>query len=283
MPPAVSGQGGHNQAFAVACVLVQGFGLSPQEALPILHEYNQRCQPPWSDNELLHKLEGAEQAQPPAQGRGYMASVSGSARKHYDPPIMEEHQFETFLKACFDQDDIVSIAPGTVPEDAGKVIPEHGSVNVFTRDQWIEKAKAKGGLHRLFSTKDGVFVRVNPVAKSSRGADKDVTAYRHTLIESDKIPKGDQERILRDSGLPIAALIDSGGESIHAWVRVDAQDREQYHERRERLWASLPEGFVIDGKNKNPSRFSRCPGGLRGDAVQKLLDVNLGDMPPLDH
>ncbi|MGH8021016.1 MAG: AAA family ATPase, partial [Opitutaceae bacterium] len=28
--------------------------------------------------------------------------------------------------------------------------------------------------------------------------------------------------------------------------------------------------------NKNPSRFSRCPGGLRGDAVQRLLAVNLG-------
>jgi len=184
--------------------------------------------------------------------------------------------FEAFLTACFEPGDILSIAPGFVPDDAGRAVPEHGGVNVFSRDHWLSKVKNKGGIEKLFSSRNGLYIRINPVTAKSRGGDKDVTAYRHTLIESDKIPKGDQERILRDSGLPIAALIDSGGESIHAWVRVDAPDKEEYHERRERLWASLPEGFVIDGQNKNPSRFSRCPGGLRGDAVQRLLDVNLG-------
>lgn len=184
--------------------------------------------------------------------------------------------FETFLKVCFEPEDILSIAPGMVPDGETRALPEHGGVNVHTRDQWLERAKAKGGIARLFSTKHGLYIRVNPVTAKSNGSDKDVTRFRHTLIESDTLPKHEQERILRGSGLPIAALIDSGGHSIHAWVRVDAEDKAQYHERRERLWKALPEGFEIDSQNKNPSRFSRCPGGRRGDKVQKLLAVNLG-------
>ncbi len=187
-----------------------------------------------------------------------------------------KHPFETFLKACFKADDVLSLAPGTLPDGETRAIPEHGGINVFTRDQWLERATAKGGIERLFSTRHGLYIRINPVTPKSNGSDKDVTAFRHTLIESDRIPKAEQERILRESGLPIAALIDSGGHSIHAWVRVEAKSRDEYHARRERLWQSLPEGFVIDSQNRNPSRFSRCPGGRRGDAVQKLLAVNLG-------
>lgn len=57
--PAISGSGGHNQTFKVACVLILGFGLKDSEALSLLEEWNQRCQPPWSEKELLHKIEDA--------------------------------------------------------------------------------------------------------------------------------------------------------------------------------------------------------------------------------
>ncbi len=56
---AVSGQGGHKRTFRAACVLVQKFGLSGPEAWPLLLEWNEKCQPPWSERELLHKLEDA--------------------------------------------------------------------------------------------------------------------------------------------------------------------------------------------------------------------------------
>lgn len=36
--------------------------MTQREALPLLQEYNLRCQPPWSEAELLHKLDGAEKA-----------------------------------------------------------------------------------------------------------------------------------------------------------------------------------------------------------------------------
>lgn len=57
--PAVSGQGGHNQAFRAACVLVCDFGLSRSDAKALLTEWNQTCLPPWSEREIDHKLDDA--------------------------------------------------------------------------------------------------------------------------------------------------------------------------------------------------------------------------------
>lgn len=54
MPGAISGAGGHDQTFAVACKIVK-FGLSPDEAWPLLVEYNQRCQPD-SNPDVLRRM-----------------------------------------------------------------------------------------------------------------------------------------------------------------------------------------------------------------------------------
>ena len=60
MPPAVSGSGGHSLTYAAATALVHGFGIEPSVALQILTEhYNPRCDPPWSDKELQHKIDQA--------------------------------------------------------------------------------------------------------------------------------------------------------------------------------------------------------------------------------
>lgn len=60
LPDAISGAGGHNATFAAACALVKGFDLSPEEAWPILEEFNQRARPPWSEAEMRHKLRSAD-------------------------------------------------------------------------------------------------------------------------------------------------------------------------------------------------------------------------------
>jgi hypothetical protein len=57
--PAVSGQHGHDATFKVAIALVWGFALRRDAALAHLRAYNQRCQPPWSDVELEHKIDSA--------------------------------------------------------------------------------------------------------------------------------------------------------------------------------------------------------------------------------
>ena len=60
MPPAISGQGGHNTTYAAATALVHGFLIGPDRALQLLLDhFNARCEPPWSDQELQHKIDDA--------------------------------------------------------------------------------------------------------------------------------------------------------------------------------------------------------------------------------
>lgn len=73
LPPAIDGQGGHNATFHAACVLILGFNLSESEAYQILlYQYNPRCQPPWSEKELQHKVRSAAKQPGP---RGYLRDV----------------------------------------------------------------------------------------------------------------------------------------------------------------------------------------------------------------
>lgn len=68
MEPSVSGAGGHNAAFKAACVLVKGFALSEGESYRVFQSaFNTRCQPPWSEREVMHKIKQAGM-QPGASG-----------------------------------------------------------------------------------------------------------------------------------------------------------------------------------------------------------------------
>jgi hypothetical protein len=78
MDQAVSGERGHDTTFHVACTLVLGFGLLPDEAWPIIAEWNQRCAPPWSEKDLRRKLDEANKE---PRERGYLlATNNGSLR-----------------------------------------------------------------------------------------------------------------------------------------------------------------------------------------------------------
>lgn len=58
--PAVSGRRGHDKAFKAACKVGPGFDLDPETAYRLLRDhYNPRCEPPWSEKELRHKVEDA--------------------------------------------------------------------------------------------------------------------------------------------------------------------------------------------------------------------------------
>lgn len=58
LPPAISGCRGHDTTFMAACWLVR-FGLGNRDAMTLLREFNERCQPPWTEKELSHKLDDA--------------------------------------------------------------------------------------------------------------------------------------------------------------------------------------------------------------------------------
>jgi hypothetical protein len=63
IPGAISGNDGHGQTYSVARSLVNGWNLTATQAMPYMQAYNQRCEPPWTEKELAHKLLDAEKEQ----------------------------------------------------------------------------------------------------------------------------------------------------------------------------------------------------------------------------
>ena len=123
---------------------------------------------------------------------------------------------------------------------------------------------------------NGAFMRINPM--DGQGAsDKNVTKHRHVLVESDTLPMEEQLAIYKELQLPVSGLIHSGGKSIHAWVRVEAENLEQYKKRCAYVYEILEaQGFEIDHSNKNPSRLSRLVGVHRGENQQYLISGRSG-------
>jgi hypothetical protein len=58
--PAVEGEGGDAHTYKLACKLVGMFGMSSDNALSLLMEWNTRCVPPWSEDALRRKVELAK-------------------------------------------------------------------------------------------------------------------------------------------------------------------------------------------------------------------------------
>lgn len=186
---------------------------------------------------------------------------------------------KSFLEACFEPTDAVCYCGTYLREDKdGKETekPRDGGQCIMTAQE-LASPGGEAKMEAIYKDAWGWYVKVNPMRFGCiEKSDKNVTAYRHVLVESDGIPKPQQERILRESGLPISAMVDSGGKSIHAWVKVDAKDRQEYNERVKVIYESLPEEYKLDTQNKNPARFSRMAGMFRGDKEQALMDVKIG-------
>src|SRR6185436_11392896 len=70
-PPSISGQHGHDAAMWAARVLVWGFNLPIDAARGLFKQWNQTCKPPWSDEEIEHKLKEANE-KPFDKARGWL-------------------------------------------------------------------------------------------------------------------------------------------------------------------------------------------------------------------
>ena len=59
VPGAISGQGGHNATFRLACALIRKFDLDEEQAFLVMNAWNALCDPPWSERDLEHKVRDA--------------------------------------------------------------------------------------------------------------------------------------------------------------------------------------------------------------------------------
>ena len=122
----------------------------------------------------------------------------------------------------------------------------------------------------------GAWVRFNPM--DGKGAkNENVTDFRYALVESDSMPIDKQNAIYKELELPIVALVHSGNKSLHAIVKVDAKNYEEYRNRVDYLYKICQKnGIIVDTQNRNPSRLSRMPGFIRNGQKQFLVDTNIG-------
>jgi len=185
-----------------------------------------------------------------------------------------------YLELLFDKDDRVGYVTGDVWQDGdGKWLPSKG-VYDRTAGELIASLQKHpddiGATVGDWKQPAGAWIRFNPLDGDGVKNDN-VTKFRYALVESDSLPIAEQDAAFRKLELPIAALVHSGGKSLHAIVHIDADDYEEYRKRVEFLYDFLEKnGVSIDKQNRNPSRLSRMPGITRNGNRQYLVATNLG-------
>jgi len=186
----------------------------------------------------------------------------------------------TYLELLFDKDERVGYVTGDVWQDSeGRWLPSKG-VYDRTAGELIASLRKHpddiGATVGDWKAEVGGWIRFNPL--DGEGVkNENVTSFKFALVESDTLPIVEQDIIFRKLELPIAALVHSGGKSLHAIVRVDAADYEEYRKRVEFLYDFLEkQGVAIDKQNRNPSRLSRMPGLTRNGNRQYLVATNIG-------
>lgn len=82
---AVQGEQGSNEAMRVATALVRGFCLRRHVALAVMQSWSQRCSPPWSAQELEHKVDEAYRVGAMSWGKILLAARDGAKPRDERP------------------------------------------------------------------------------------------------------------------------------------------------------------------------------------------------------
>ena len=179
------------------------------------------------------------------------------------------------LKTLFKPNEFVFIGDRLEPGIIGR--------NLRTAAAWDGFFKAGG--------KAGPFIIVNPLTgipapkKTGNGdslrCDGSINTFRHCLVEFDNLTREDQIRFWSAAELPIRALIDSGGKSIHGWIDVQklftVTTTEQWDTKiKIGLYEKVLVPLGVDRACCNPSRLSRLPGWFRSEKskFQRLLWIS---------
>ena len=186
-----------------------------------------------------------------------------------------------YLEALFQPEEKVGyVVQSRLDEETGRYKPMSRGNSDRTAEQLIEQLRrCKGDIGAVlgdYNTAAGAWVRFNPL--DGKGVkNENVTDFRYALVESDNLDIERQNAIIRELELPCAVLVHSGGKSLHAIVRIDAENYEEYRRRVDFLYQICAKnGLSPDTQNRNPSRLSRMPGVQRGENRQFIVDTNIG-------
>jgi hypothetical protein len=215
--------------------------------------------------------------------RGGTNGAAGNAKCNYENYIPSPESQEKsdgvpisiatpaqFLLTAFDPDETICVTASATKE--GEKWRPSTAGNLYLVSDFLKLLEKEG--EDVFDGEPGAWIRINPIKPGDKsGTDTSVAVHRHVLVEFDQIPKADQYRIMKQSGLPITAIIDSGGKSLHFWIKVDARDAAEFKERSNLIYQYLST-WAPDPANKNPSRYSRLPGVRRNGLMQQLVELN---------
>ena len=184
----------------------------------------------------------------------------------------------TYLEILFDSTENVGYVTKTWLKDE-KHLPTQGCWDRTAGKLIQQLNKCDGDIGAVlgdYNQEAGAWIRFNPL--DGKGCKNlNVTDFKYALVESDSMPIAEQNAVLRELELPIACLVHSGGKSLHAIVRIEANDMREYRKRVDYLYNICKKnGLDVDTQNRNPSRLSRMPGVIRNGHKQFLVDTNIG-------
>lgn len=187
-----------------------------------------------------------------------------------------------YLEAVFDPGEKVGYVMQSAPRDEDDPALQPSGWGAYDRTAGVlidKLRRCKGDIASVlgdYNPAAGAWIRFNPL--DGKGVRNDnVTSFRFALIECDDMELSKQNAMIREMELPVAALVYSGGKSIHAIVHIDAESYPEYQQRVNEMYEICKKnGLHLDTQNKNPSRLSRMPGLLRNGHKQFLLATNIG-------
>ena len=188
-------------------------------------------------------------------------------------------QLIKYLETVFDSSDKVGyVTRSYKDEKSDRYMPTKGAYD-RTAGKLIQELSQSvdiGSVLGDYDVKVGAWIRFNPL--DGKGIkNENVTNFKYALVESDNIDIEKQNEIIRTLELPIAALVHSGGKSLHAIVRIEAATYDEYRKRVDFLYSICKRnGLEVDTQNRNPSRLSRMPGVMRDGRKQFLMNTNIG-------
>jgi hypothetical protein len=220
VPGAVERQGGDKHTYALACKLVNEFGLSGHDALTVLREWNFKCTPPWRESALARKVTCA--------GRPVSASGGNSFGKW---PKRDETRIAQIVRGAAGTLEAWTpcVLDGDGPHTEQYVdalFPGNPLLCVGTKDAFTFDTKPREEWRGELSG----CAYIVPSAMSKReGVKQDGNISKHTLdgtgprqhlvVEFDQGTPDEHSAVLLHLAqfAPLVLALHSGGKSIHGW------------------------------------------------------------------
>jgi hypothetical protein len=169
----------------VLCQVINGFALSQEQALAAAQYYDRKCEPPWSEKELQHKVDDALKASS-TEPRGHLLESGDETPFSRELKREQAQQEEAEKKRAGDKDRSTSPLQGKEQRKPQLVLPS-GDVSITESAEQLFEVLGKKGRYfvrgrlvvELATNKDG-----NEILTPLRAIAPSVVGWKPTLSSS---------------------------------------------------------------------------------------------------